>query len=129
MYTDRVVWYDDKGSIIDSYEWRDSALLYCYSNANLALCITGENETYIDIIGASSDRKLSIPIHVQPTSIQWHKGFFYLIGEDRIEKIDYQGKHTILSVSPGLIKLVFLPNGEIMGCYADHTEMIVFENN
>lgn len=129
LYADRVVWYDKEGSATEEYVYPGKVGAYGYSDGNLVLNLlpkTEKEKGNVQIVTSPSHITTYVNNHIV-SYIQWHDGNFYLLGNENVTKISYNGDVSTVAVNEGLRKLLFLPDGSYMGCYADHTEIISFD--
>ena len=130
IYPDSVVWYSDGKKESHTYTFSDMPGSFCYSPGNLALYFSeqGNNKIgYVQILGLNSDSVTTAMCRDPVSRIQWHDGYFYLLGDNYISKINHTEDSKTVTVSEGLIQLLFMPNGQVMGCYTDHTEILNIE--
>lgn len=127
IYPDSISLYTGDLNETQTYAFTDIPGAFCYSPGSLAVLFTEKDNTkngYVKIWGASSDSVKEVSCENPVLRIQWYDGCFYLIGNNYVSAVDHTENSKTVAVTDGLKQILFLPNGQVMGCYTDHTEIL-----
>ena len=129
LYTDRIVWYDQKGAEQKSYVFSDTPGAYCFVDNGIYIQFTDQSTGsagYTEFIPDDDAPPIRIPSTDSVLSICCYEDRCYLIGSRSIMMADLnEGKCiTLADETPSVKKLLHLPDGKLMICYADKTETI-----
>jgi len=131
LYEDRIVWYDEKSVETESYKFESVPYAFVFSPANTALYFGSKDDNDSGHTrffgGTSKENGVVVKNQEKVRRIQWYDGYYYLLSDESVCRVDHNGKMQNLAIEKGLQELVFLPNGEIMGCYADRTELLKWQ--
>ena len=119
---------------INSFVFEDTPGAYHLSDENVIVSFISddiENCYYTEFITSSNSEPVRIDNAEQILRIQYHDGCCYMIGANSVMMMDTNGKEPVVLDNnlTQLKKLLFLPNGKLMGCFSEKSQTIeIYEN-
>ena len=128
LYQDGIRWYDVNGEVQRVYEFNDQPNTFYYTSEKTVICFqseSGDGFGYSEFIGDAENEIVRIENTEFIHTIQWHDNKFFMISSQGLTVLDEIEKTVSKAALPGLKKILFLPEGKLMGCYADKTATIL----
>ena len=128
LYQDCIRWYDVNGEVQRVYDFKDCPNTFYLTNEKTVICFESESSDgfgYTEFIGGLEDETVRIENTEFINSIQWHDNKFYMISSQGLTVYDEIEMTVFKAELPELKKIIFLPEGKLMGCYADKTATIL----